>query len=119
MARVTTKGIEELKNKLEELSKQTPAKLEKFVKIVGIRLRDNVKILTPVKTGHLRRNIFNKDTGKNEQTVYSNVEYAPSVEYGHSSGENSFVSGVYMFKKGKDRTIKELPQLSKVVFNEN
>ncbi len=119
MARITTKGIEELKAKFEELSKQTPTKIDKFVKIVGIRLRDNVKVLTPVKTGHLRRNIFNKSTGKNEQTVYSNVEYAPSVEYGHNSGKNSFVSGVYMFKKGKDRTIKELPQLSKVVFNEN
>lgn len=119
MARITTKGLEELKAKFEELSKQTPDKIDKFVKIVGVRLRDNVKILTPVKTGHLRRNIFNKSTGNNEQTVYSNVDYAPSVEYGHSSGKNSFVSGVYMFKKGKDRTIKELPQLSKVVFNEN
>ena len=119
MARITAKGIEELKAKFEELSKQTPTKIDKFVKIVGVRLRDNVKILTPVKTGHLRRNIFNKSTGNNEQTVYSNVDYAPSVEYGHSSSKNSFVSGVYMFKKGSDRTIKELPQLSKVVFNEN
>ncbi len=119
MARVEIKGMEEFKKAIENAKKKIPKKIDEFVNKVGIKARDNVKVCTPVKSGHLRDNIFNKRTGKYEQTVYSNVAYAARIEYGDGEDKDSKRKKFYMFKKGTNQAIREIPLIAKEVFNEN
>lgn len=73
--------------------------LDQFVKSqtaeMGNRLLGNVKRLTPVKTGNLRNNWSVSEVDTDEQgpyvTVYTNVKYAPYVEYGHRQQPGRYV----------------------------
>lgn len=79
---VKINGIERLQKKLEQISTQD---LKPGVtKATGI-VETAAKRLCPVKTGDLRRSIHMKVEDNAQEvkgTVYTNMEYAPYVEFG-------------------------------------
>ena len=92
-------------------------------------LLTDVKELTPVDRGHLRRNWFitkAKRSGKHYRAeIYNNIEYAPWVENGHRQevgryvpaiGKrlvNGFVEGRHMLREGLLDFQKEAPDFIK------
>lgn len=61
---------------------------------------------TPVKTGNLRRNWSSKNKKLPDgykTTIFNQTEYAPYVEYGHRTKQNTrFVEGRYMLTKSTE-----------------
>ena len=92
-------------------------------------LLTDVKELTPVDRGHLRRNWFitkAKRSGKHYRAeIYNNIEYAPYVENGHRQevgryvpaiGKrlvNGFVEGKHMLREGLFDLQKAAPDIIK------
>lgn len=71
-------GYKELQDKLNKLSNLD---LSKSITESCLLLENTAKRNCPVDSGQLRRSITHK-VDKNEGEVYTNVEYAPYVEYG-------------------------------------
>ncbi len=63
---------------LEELKRKTAEALE----VCGSIAESHAKELCPVDTGRLRNSITHAQTGEQEESIGSNVEYAPYVELG-------------------------------------
>ncbi|MCM1567094.1 MAG: HK97 gp10 family phage protein [Dehalobacter sp.] len=97
-----------------------PKEHRKIVRKAGNLLRKNVRRETAKVNGELRRSYRTK-TKEDTATVYTDKFYAKMVEEGHAivlrrNGEKEkvgFVPGKFYFKKGLDKTEKELPQLLK------
>lgn len=85
MANTSIEGLAELLAKLESLGGNIEQALEKGVDKAARRVKRAAKLLTPVDTGRLRNSIQHKTTnasGRVEGLVFTNVDYAPYVEFG-------------------------------------
>ena len=83
----------------------------------------NIKVFTPVRTGHLRRSISSRKTGFGKAEVFSNptisitskgvkkskeVNYAQFVEYG-----TRFMAPRAMFRKGAESSEQQIKAIFK------
>lgn len=96
MASITIKGIDSLVQKLNNIS-QTEQVKEAMNKAV-LLVHGQAKALAPVNTGNLAGSIHPKVTTQGKTIigkVYTNVSYAPFVEFGTGSKGN----GTYPNKK--------------------
>ena len=70
---------------------------------IGRHAVDSVKDLTPVVTGHLRRNWYNEVTEEgNDYVIWikNNVVYGPAVNYGRRTKRGTMTRGQYMLERG-------------------
>ncbi len=70
---------------------------------IGRHAVDSVKDLTPVVTGHLRRNWYNEVTKEgNDYIIWikNNVVYGPAVNYGRRTKNGGMTRGQYMLETG-------------------
>jgi len=67
---------------------------------IAQKVLDEVHSRTPVKTGNLKRSIQAAFDKEHNVMVYSEIHYAPFVEYGHLISSGSFVEGRFMFRDG-------------------
>lgn len=78
-------GLTALLAKLDNLGGNAEKALQDGVDKAARRVKRDAKLLCPVDTGRLRNSIQHKTTkeeGKIEGTVFTNVEYAPYIEFG-------------------------------------
>lgn len=76
-------NMDKLISKLTSTSKNLDNALEPAIKLVTAKLQAKIKTNAPVRTGILRNSIkTDYDKQKKQGKVYTNVEYAPHVEYG-------------------------------------
>lgn len=68
----------------DAILKETQEKINKALEICGGMAESYAKADCPVDTGRLRNSITHAQTGDQEETIGSNVEYAPYVELGTS-----------------------------------
>lgn len=91
----TLDGLDELLATLSGLSGNIKNSSRKGLERGAKKIQKNAKMLTPVDTGHLRNSIKTKSEttqdGASAQ-VFTNVEYAPYVEFG--TGERGRVSDI-------------------------
>ena len=79
------KGLDELLAKLSGLGGNIKQSSKKALERGAKKIQKNVKYLTPVDTGYLRNMIKTKSEETQigaEAQVYTNVDYAPYVEFG-------------------------------------
>ena len=78
-------GLDELLANLSGLGGNAKESCRKGLERGAKKIQKNAKYLTPVKTGHLRNSIKTKSQTTQEGAeaqVFSNLEYAPYVEFG-------------------------------------
>jgi hypothetical protein len=91
-----------LKQNIDMLRRDLPNKLQDIVDQEGLEAVKNIKRLTPVNTGNLRRTWRSFSSpllsrGKYEVFIENNSNYAKHVEYGHRVARNS----LYGYFNGK------------------
>jgi hypothetical protein len=97
-------GLDALERRLAQLiERQYPAEFRELVIQIARELQTKVKEKTPVKTGRLQDSWIVGDIVKRGDCyyieVYTNVEYAAMVEYGHrKQGGRGFVPGRHMLE---------------------
>lgn len=108
-------GFDAMEKKLTQMIEQEyPAEFKKLVIQIAYELQDRVKENTPRKTGRLQDSW---KVGKVEKRgdeyyieVYTEVDYAEPVEYGHrKSGGKGFVKGKHMMEISLDEVNQRLP----------
>ena len=67
---------------LGEALSDLKTKLSQALEVIGGMAESYAKGACPVDTGRLRNSITHEQTGENEETIGSGVEYAPYVELG-------------------------------------
>lgn len=81
----SVKGLDELLATLSSLGGDIKESSRKGLERGAKKIQKNAKLLAPVDTGHLRNSIKTKsETTQDgaEAQVYTNLEYAPYVEFG-------------------------------------
>jgi len=86
-------GAEALSKKLQPKTITGP--LNDGVKKITLELLRLTKMATVVRFGRLRSSIVSETTNEFSR-VYTDVEYAPFVEYGHFSRAGSFIEARHM-----------------------
>ena len=108
-------GFDALEQQLTQMIEQEfPEEFKALVIQIAYELQGRVKENTPKKTGRLQDSW---KVGKIEKRgdeyyieVYTNVEYAEPVEYGHRTrGRRGFVKGRHMMAISLEEVSKKLP----------
>lgn len=108
-------GLDALERQLARMIEQEfPEEFKALVIQIAYELQGQVKENTPKKTGRLQDSW---KVGKIEKRgdeyyieVYTNVEYAEPVEYGHRTrGGKGFVKGKHMMSLSLEKVSKRLP----------
>ena len=84
---VTIKGLSSLQAKLKKLDPVTRDAVASGVSKAALLVEGSAKMVTPVRTGHLRSSISGRSEKTSDgakATIGTNVEYAPYVELGTS-----------------------------------
>lgn len=107
-------GLEEWENELAQMIEQRfPQEFENMVIQAAYRLQAKVKDKTPKKTGRLQNSWtvgnIKKTGGGYAIEVYTNVEYAEPLEYGHRTRGGGFVPGVHMMEISLSELEQEMP----------
>lgn len=116
-------GLDDFENALLDIVNiKLPSELERFLLEMAYRVERKTKKKTPLDTGTLRRSWkVSKVKRKGKQLfieVYNNVEYAPSIEYGHMTRNNSkFIPGRKMLTLSVKAVEKEMPKHLKKMLN--
>lgn len=66
----------------DEILEELKRKIAEALEVCGGVAESYAKELCPVDTGRLRNSITHAQTGEQEESIGSNVEYAPYVELG-------------------------------------
>ncbi|MGL4358545.1 MAG: HK97 gp10 family phage protein [Cetobacterium sp.] len=96
--------------KMNEYNKLVPNAAERGMKLLAASIIRSVKVLTPWKTGNLRRN-WNMTQQGNDIIIYNNTEYAYYVEKGHKKKGGGFVEGRFMLRRAFDSIGKKAAQI--------
>ncbi len=108
-------GLDKLEQQLSRMIEQEyPAEFEKMVLQVAYELQGKVKEKTPKRTGYLQDNWkvgkIQRFGGEYYIEVYTNVDYAEPVEYGHRTrGGRGFVPGKHMMQLSLEEVAAYLP----------
>ena len=108
-------GLDALERQLSRMiEEQYPAEFRALVIQIAYELQGKVKEKTPHKTGRLQDSWkvgpITRKGGAYYIEVYSNVEYAEPVEYGHRTrGGRGFVPGKHMMELSLEELNQALP----------
>lgn len=108
-------GLEALEKRLAQMIQQEyPAEFRQLVIQIAYELQGRVKENTPHKTGRLQDSWKVGPVKKKGDAyyieVYTEVEYAEPVEYGHRTrGGRGFVPGHHMMEISLDEVGQQLP----------
>lgn len=108
-------GLDALEQQLSRMiEEEYPAEFRKMVIQIARELQGKVKEKTPHKTGRLQEGWTVGPIVKKGDTyyieVYTNVEYAEPVEYGHRTrGGRGFVPGKHMMELSLEELNQALP----------
>ncbi len=108
-------GLGQLEKRLSQMIEQEyPDEFRKMVIQIAYELQGRVKEKTPRKTGRLQDSWkvgkIQKRGDEYYIEVYTNVEYAEPVEYGHRKrGGRGFVPGHHMMELSLDELSDHLP----------
>lgn len=108
-------GLDRLEQQLSRIiSREYPKEIRKLVVQIAYELQGRVRERTPHKTGRLQDSWkvgkIQKRGDEYYIEVYTNVEYAEPVEYGHRTrGSKGFVPGKHMMELSLDEVSRRLP----------
>ena len=87
--------VEVIDNSEETIDAKDEA-IRRALEAVGIQAEGHAKIKCPVDTGRLKGSISHQVGSGFDSSVYigTNVEYAPSVEYGHKQQVGRYVPAI-------------------------
>lgn len=108
-------GLDRLEQQLSRMiSQEYPQEFRKLVVQIAYELQGRVRERTPHKTGRLQDSWkvgkIQKRGDEYYIEVYTNVEYAEPVEYGHRTrGGKGFVPGKHMMELSLDEVSRRLP----------
>ena len=108
-------GLDRLEQQLSRMiSQEYPQEFRKLVVQIAYELQGRVRERTPHKTGRLQDSWkvgkIQKRGDEYYIEVYTNVEYAEPVEYGHRTrGSKGFVPGKHMMELSLDEVSRRLP----------
>lgn len=108
-------GLDRLEQQLSQMiSQEYPQEFRKLVVQIAYELQGRVRERTPHKTGRLQDSWkvgkIQKRGDEYYIEVYTNVEYAEPVEYGHRTrGGKGFVPGKHMMELSLDEVSRRLP----------
>lgn len=114
MSGVDTSGLDEFDKALAQIiERDYPTEFLALLAQIGVDWQSAVQDLTPVRTHHLQENWFISDIEKKGSlyiiTLYNNVEYAESVNYGHRSKGGGFIEGAHMLEVSCDMLDTMIP----------
>ncbi|OHW62172.1 hypothetical protein EUAN_12410 [Andreesenia angusta] len=120
----SSKGWDEEEKRLAKIAIVFDEEIRKGMDEVGFEMRDIARDEAPYATGTLKRSIKFDGTEREGETykavLYSNLEYAPHVEYGHRQEVGKYIpalgktlvkryiKGFYFMQKGKEAGKKQL-----------
>lgn len=116
-------GLNKWEHALAKLiDEEYPKEFERLVIQIAYELQGKVKVNTPKKTGRLVNSwkvgkIIKEGAGYYIE-VYTNIDYAEAVEYGHRSRGGSFVKGKHMMEISLVEVEQTLPAFLKDWLNE-
>lgn len=90
---ISRKDLDNVLGKLDTLSKDMRKNVEFTINKHALRIESDAKSRVVVDTGRLRSSIKTEKLGELGRTVYTNVEYAPYVEFGTKSKVNTTIMG--------------------------
>ncbi|WP_018923861.1 HK97 gp10 family phage protein [Salsuginibacillus kocurii] len=100
-----TKGFDDLQKQLMDVAQnEAPQMIDDQVERMLTMVLADVKLLTPVDSGNLKRRWMISDIANGQGNVGTNVEYAEAVEKGFThkpSGE--FVQGAHMLEQSLEQ----------------
>jgi len=94
--------FESFKNKLSKIADDFNNGKEKELEVITNIAEGNIKSVTPVLTGTLKRSITHKIINPSTSEVGPGAEapYAEAVNYGHKTRNGGFVKGQHYMEKG-------------------
>ena len=104
---ISRKDLDNVLGKLDTLSKDMRKNVEFTINKHALRIESDAKSRVVVDNGRLRSSIKTEKLGELGRTVYTNVEYAPYVEFGTKSQVQTTIMGedyskiAMQFKGGK------------------
>lgn len=90
---ISRKDLDNVLGKLDTLSKEMRKNVELTINKHALRIESDAKSRVVVDTGRLRSSIKTEKLGELGRTVYTNVEYAPYVEFGTKSKVQTTIMG--------------------------
>jgi HK97 gp10 family phage protein len=90
---ISRKDLNNILGKLNTLSKKMRKDLEFTINKHALRIESDAKSRVVVDTGRLRSSIKTEKLGKLGRTVYTNVKYAPYVEFGTKGNVETEIMG--------------------------
>jgi HK97 gp10 family phage protein len=93
-ADVNSKQLQNVIRNVRGLDKQTRNKAENVINFYALKIESGAKQRVPVDTGRLRSSIKTEKFGSIGRRVYTNVEYAPYVEFGTREKVETTIAGV-------------------------
>lgn len=102
--RIEFKGADKLNAALKKIAAQCPREMARFMAMEAELVKDRVKNKTPVDTGRLRNSWSSTVSGTTAE-IFTPVEYAPYVEFGHrvkihGKFTGTVVPGRFMLRDG-------------------
>jgi HK97 gp10 family phage protein len=109
-------GTQKLENTFKKINKSTADEVEQALINSALMVERSAKIKAPVDTGRLRQSITHNDYDFGSENphvkVGTNVEYAPSVEFGTSKmAAQPFLRPAY--EENKQKILKEIAKAVK------
>lgn len=102
--RIEFKGADKLNAALKKIAANCPKEIARFMASEAEKVKGRVKAKTPVDTGRLR-NSWTSTVSGNTAEIFTPVEYAPYVEFGHrvkihGRFTGNVVQGRFMLRDG-------------------
>jgi len=91
---ISKSDLDNVIGKIEMLSKQMRKDVETTINKHALRIESDAKSRCVVDTGRLRSSIKTEKLGELGRQVYTNVEYAPYVEFGTKGRVKTNILGV-------------------------
>lgn len=117
-------GLDQLEKKLAQMiEEEYPAEFRQLVIQIAYELQGRVKERTPRQTGRLQDSwTVGKIQRRGDEyyiEVYTNVDYAEPVEYGHRTrGGKGFVPGKHMMELSLEELSDRLPMYLQMWLND-
>lgn len=90
---ISRKDLDNVLGKLDTLRKDMRKNVEFTINKHALRIESDAKSRVVVDTGRLRSSIKTEKLGELGRTVFTNIEYAPYVEFGTKSKVNTTIMG--------------------------
>ena len=102
--RIEFKGADKLNAALKKIAANCPKEIARFMAQEAERVKGRIKNKTPVDTGRLRNSWTSTVSGTTAE-IFTPVEYAPYVEFGHrvkigGKFTGNVVPGRFMLRDG-------------------